>query len=129
MNFTVYNSVTGRIIRTGSGGTLETVNAQAYNPNEVVLTEPCDLGNDYVLAGVITPRQSLNATWNKTTITADGIDEAVLSTLPNCTVTVDGTDYVVTDGSFEFSATSIGEYAIRVDEVEYIAEKWMIIAE
>jgi hypothetical protein len=69
----------------------------------------------------------LSASWDKQTIDADGVDEATLSGLPiPCTVTVDKDDIIVTDGSFEFSASSVGNYRVIVDEVAYLRQEWTI---
>ena len=81
--------------------------------------------------GVWEQRQklSLTATWSADTVAADGIAEIVLSALPiPCTVYVDGAAITVDDGSFEFSAESIGYYGIRVDEPAYLQEEWVINA-
>jgi hypothetical protein len=83
----------------------------------------------YVEDGVLVPRSTLNATWSKTTITANGVDTAVLSGLPDpCTVMIDGEAHEVTGGSLEFAASSPGVYRISIDEVQYLPETWEVIA-
>mgnify|MGYP003625736563 CR=1 FL=1 len=85
---------------------------------------------NYILTGAVTPRTTLPATWNKTSVTADGADEAVLATLPiPCTVYVDDEPIVVDDGSFEFSSDNAGIYRIRVNAVEHIEITWEITAD
>lgn len=81
----------------------------------------------YVSGGAVVARQALVATFDKLAILDDGVDEAVLSGLPMpCTVYVDGVANVIADGSMEFSATSPGEYVIRVDEVAFAPQEWRI---
>lgn len=84
----------------------------------------------WVAGGTVTDRQALGASWDKTSIVADGSDEAVLSGLPvPCEVTVDGTPVTVEDGTFEFSAGTPGAYVIRVDEPAYLVEEWTVNAD
>ena len=86
----------------------------------------------FVLAGMITTKTALTATWDVSatmSINADGVDEAVLATLPNpCTVYVDGDPVAVTDGSFEFAAKDPGVYRVSVDEPAFLRQEWEIEA-
>jgi hypothetical protein len=83
----------------------------------------------YVENGSLVPRATLNATWSKTTIAANGTDAAVLSGLPDpCTVMIDGEPHEITGGSLEFAASSPGVYRISIDEVQYLPEQWEITA-
>jgi len=83
----------------------------------------------YVENGSLVPRSTLNATWSKTTIAANGTDAAVLSGLPDpCTVMIDGEPHEITGGSLEFAASSPGVYRISIDEVQYLPEQWEITA-
>lgn len=66
------------------------------------------------------------ATWNKTSITANGVDSCTLSGLPNpTTVTIElpltsvisaatVLTYTITDGSFTLSTNDPGTYTVRV---------------
>ena len=84
----------------------------------------------YVDAGEITARAALAADFDTLTITADGVDEATLSGLPDpCTVYVDGVATEVTGGEFIFAAASWGTYVIQVNEVAYLPKRWEITAE
>jgi hypothetical protein len=92
---------------------------------------------DYYVAGipgapVLTERPLLTtvATWNKTTITANGTDSATLGAgLPNPTtviiniVTAEGAEpvdnFTVTDGSLVFKSNIIGEYSILAQTISY----------
>lgn len=77
----------------------------------------------------LTARTPLSATLDKATVTADGIDEAVLSGLPiPCTVYIDGVPEVINDGSAEFSFTDPGTYIVMVNEPAYLQQFWQIEA-
>lgn len=74
-------------------------------------------------------KTDLGASWNKTTILADGTDEAVLSNLPiPCQVYLDYIPYEITDGSFEFSTTDAGFYTVEIDHPAYFKQVWEIEA-
>lgn len=78
---------------------------------------------------MVIPKTQFQGSWNKLEITADGIDEAILSGLPEGTVIrVDGKDIVVNDGSFEFSTEQSGFYRIDLVSAPYLPERWEIIA-
>ena len=103
---------------------------QAQSGETILKT--ADLVNDaenYIHDGAVTICTPLPATWNKTSITADGVDEAVLSDLPiPCTVYLDDQEIVVDDGSFEFSTDDAGIYRVRVDAVAHTGITWEIVA-
>jgi|TARA_B110000977_G_scaffold193036_1_gene267430 hypothetical protein len=123
-------TTTGRI--TGVGHcVISDLPLQAQSGETTLITaNVVNNAENYILAGAVTPRTPLPATWNKTSITADGVDEAVLATLPiPCTVYVDDQSIVVDDGSFEFSSDSAGIYRVKVDAVEHTAITWEITAD
>ena len=81
----------------------------------------------YVSAEEFVERAPLGATWDRLTIT--GAETATLSGLPvPCTVHVDLDAVEVLDGVFEFSAGTPGDYRIRVDEVAYQWQEWIVDA-
>ena len=128
-DFAVYKTSTGEILRTG-GCPLASIPDQA-GVGEVSLQTNDRLGDltDYFDGLDFAPRTSIGATWDKTALVPDGVDEAALSPLPNCTIIVDGVEYSVTDGSFELSVTSEGEYVIEVASVPHLPQEWRITAE
>lgn len=78
---------------------------------------------------VIMQQDPLGATWSKRQITADGVDEAVLSPLPDpCPVEIDGTLYQVIGGSLEVSANEPGSYVVMVKHPAHVRETWTIEA-
>jgi len=86
--------------------------------------------NTWVNNGVLEDKASLTATWDSTTVVADGVAEIVLSGLPvPCTAIIDHEQtVVVTDGSLEFSADVAATYSIIVDEVAFIKQEWIVSA-
>ena len=86
--------------------------------------------NTWVNNGVLEDKASLTATWDSTTVVADGVAEIVLSGLPvPCTAIIDHEQtVVVTDGSLEFSADVAATYSIVVDEVAFIKQEWIVSA-
>jgi len=86
--------------------------------------------NTWVNNGVLEDKASLTATWDSTTVVADGVAEIVLSGLPvPCTAIIDHEQtVVVTDGSLEFSADVAATYSIVVDEVAFIKQEWTVSA-
>ena len=128
----VIHDASGRILRYGSCME-DNVTPQA-GPGETVVTHPRDEvysdSNFYVTGGVITPRATAVAVWDKTTITADGVDEAILSGLPDpVTLSIDGDDVIVTGGELRFTATTIGYFIVVLDVPEYERTEWEIISE
>lgn len=125
VNFVVY-AASGRILSTGSA-------PAQYVAMQGPLTLTCGPNildtTHYVSQGtpIILERQPLPAVWDTQTIT--GAAEATLAGLPiPCTVYVDEDPIEVLDGIFEFSAGNPGDYLIRVDEVSYLQQEWIIDA-
>lgn len=99
-------------------------------PDEAFLQVDADTNaaTQYVSEGEVAERAALTATWNAETVPADG-SEIVLSGLPApCTVYIDEEAVIVDDGSLEFSADTPGEYNVRVNEVAFLEEEWLINA-
>lgn len=121
---------TGRLLRVATATGSDHANAMLDTGEDwIEITDRVSPDDYYVSAGVLTAKTSLTATWNKTAIDADGVDEAVLSTLPNpTTVVVDTTKFTVTDGSFELSAEDPGDYRVLVDSYKHHREEFTISA-
>ena len=130
--FAVYNDATRRILRTGSCAASDIALQAQAGESVIQCAANVSDGTHYVHeSGVPVLKKSLAASWDKQSVAAGGLDEAVLSSLPiPCTVTVDWQTKVdVFDGTFEFRADSPGEYLIVVDEVEYLRQEWEIEAD
>lgn len=82
----------------------------------------------YVDGGLIVNRPTMPGTLNKSTITADSTDTAIISNLPPCTVTFAGEAYEVTDGSFELTVDTPGTYEISVEAFPYLPATFTIEA-
>ena len=70
----------------------------------------------YIDLGVATALLDMPGALDKTSITANGTDQATINNLPQpCTVTFKDQQYEVTDGSFGFTADIHGAYTARVE--------------
>jgi len=78
--------------------------------------------------GAIMDKQNLSAVWSKTSIVANGVDQAVLVGLPDpCPISIDGTE-IQANGELQFAADTPGYYKIIVDHPHYFPEEWEIEA-
>lgn len=127
---TIYNSTTGRIKSLVT--TTTQINLTVWEiPTGFSLLQFKANNLQYINLTTKLPvdKQSLTVSWDKTSITADGLDIAILSGLPiPCTVFIDDIENEVSDGTLEFTADAVGEYQIRIDEVEYLPQEWTINA-
>lgn len=86
----------------------------------------------YIAGGVVADKAAMTLAINKTTITADGVDEAIISGVPTGSkFDISGpvnSSGVCTDGSIEFSTTAAGTYTVLVTKAEYITELFTIEA-
>lgn len=127
MEYIIYKTATGQIIGGGECAD-DTISYVPVEADETLLENAVADGTvSWVVDGVITGRPLQTSTWNKTTISADGIDEAILgNTLPNpTTVNIYGrgveASVEVTDGSFEFSSNTPGIFTIYIEQFPYTA--------
>ncbi len=128
--FTVYNTTTGEILRTGQvPDDMLTIQAQT---GETVVEAIANPATEYYSAGVKTARPLLTtvATWDVTSIIANGTFKATLgATLPNpTTVSVKPpansgiaaiADQTVTDGTFTLATTVAGAYVVTAKAFPY----------
>lgn len=123
--FVVYNGA-GRILRFGIAPD-EMIEMQAQ-AGELVITVPQGVRDDthYVLDGEAVPRVALPA-FNKTSITANGVDAAIVTGLPNPTQVIirRGTEVqsaTVTDGVLEIASEAPGAIVVtlRADAPQYL---------
>lgn len=85
----------------------------------------CDVHNDYVLDGTVTPRPTQSTTLDKTTITADSVDVITITNAPDGTFTAINTTTKDTitgpiNGSDTFSTTIAGTYKITIVAWPYL---------
>jgi len=79
--------------------------------------------------GKVIARSTLPAVWDKTEITADGIDAATLSGVPRGTeVECDGVIYVIEDGDFSLVTSTPGAFTITARHPRFIWQEWVIHA-
>lgn len=108
----VFDPINGRILRTGRSMSEE--RALAQGPEGCVLLDvTADDVNDYVVDGVVTPRPELPE-FDKYEILADDTDVATIVLPPGSIVTLDGEQYVIEDGMFEFAADVAASYEIKI---------------
>lgn len=90
-----------------------------------------DGGTHYFdLINTIRLRPEILAEPNKLTMAADNVDSIIIAGLPiPCTVAVDGAEYLVDDGEFEFTTDVSGIYKIAVESFPYIPKSWEVTAE
>lgn len=116
-NFTIYNPLTGEILRSGS--CVESDVELQIQPGEALVLGASNDVLHYVLNGEIVDRPSFNI--SKTEIVADDLDEAVIADLPDpITVTVDGVAYEVTGGSLAITSPMPATYNIEIDHWPYL---------
>ncbi len=123
MDYTVYISATGKIVRTGTAP-LSLISRQPQS-SESVLHQPSNVFTDYVFNAAVTPRPTNPATIDKMTVTANGNEVVTLSSIPsnsvisirgdgvNLTQTVQGTTETV-----DFDTP--GSYLIRIEAFPYL---------
>jgi hypothetical protein len=129
MNYIIYDIASGRINSRGSVPDEEHYQIIIHSEQQRVTSDRIDSDeNWYYLEDVLTERPELPASWNKTTIKANGIDEAILSELPNPTsvgirllnkVGVNPVQEEITDGSLTITAEFPGEYLVEIDLFPY----------
>jgi hypothetical protein len=75
----------------------------------------------YMRNGTPTLRPELPATIDRTNLTADGIDTATITNLPNpSTVTVNRQSVTVEDGTLELTFDLPGSYVVKVESFPYL---------
>ena len=86
--------------------------------------------NAYVANGVIVDKAAFSLTINKTEITADGIDEAIISGIPAGTTVTwpDSQSDEVTDGVVEFAVDLPGNYTLTFTAISYLDQEVVIEA-
>lgn len=136
MNYVVYKNSNGQILRVGECNAEDFEN-QALT-GQTVIEDSADDREHYISGSAVTSRPTITATWDKTSVTANGSDTATLgSTLPNPTsvsvavpdgaVTPD--DEVVTGGTFSFATSIAGNYIINVTPpFPYLSHTQVIVA-
>lgn len=123
MKFIIYKTSTGIILRTGECPD-DMLGSQALTGETAIEGEAND-ETQYISGGAVTVRPDITfvASWNKTTVSANGVDTATFGPgLPNPTsVSVQvpngattPTDEIVTGGTFSFATPIAGEYVVTV---------------
>ncbi|MFK3740977.1 hypothetical protein [Massilia sp. TN1-12] len=135
IQYTVYDEVTGAILRTGTALTEASARLQGSKPGTKVTLIGSDPNNEVVDVTPIgidpgtLPRQAMQVggvatAVNKSSITADGTDTFVISPVPNGASydiylptnlgLAQPPDGIVTDGKLEITTTVPGVYSVRL---------------
>ncbi|SHM10748.1 hypothetical protein SAMN05216428_1146 [Nitrosospira sp. Nsp11] len=121
MNFLVYETTTGAIVRSGQCQD-DMLDSQSRS-GETAIEGEADDATQYVDSGVVSSRPTITATWSKLEVIANGSDTTTLgSSLPNPTEVFvfvpDGAVApemeIVTSGTFSFATPIVGSYTINV---------------
>lgn len=127
----IYDPATGKVVYTCNSRTPEDVEkVMDHFPGKENFIGECSV--DHYIDINETPvvaveRAALVADFDTLSVVGDGVDAATLSDLPEpCTINVDDTPHVVTDGTFIFTADTQGNYTITVNEVAYLSKEWVI---
>lgn len=112
MNYTIHDNQ-GRILRTVSCDPSQAaIQAQA---GESMLEGKADDATQYVKDGLITDMPANPAIIDKITLSADGVDTCLISSIPiGSEVSVEGQTYTVNDSEFIFSLDQPGTYEINI---------------
>lgn len=109
---TYYNVTTGAIISTLTGSDFE-IRANAP-PNSAYVEGTYDYTRYYITGGIVKDKKEMVVS----------ISNNVISSLPNpTTVYVEGSQYVVTDGVFEFSSNLPGPYKIKLESPQHLTKE------
>lgn len=120
--FAIYDPGTGAILYTAQSTADEgwiAANWPSEDQAVTMLSAPIDQRTHWVDGGAVTPRAAMTAALSKASIAADGVDEAVLSDLPDpCLLEISGAvtwgPGEVTGGSAVITSTAPGRILLRV---------------
>lgn len=119
MNYIVYENLTGKITKTGRCP-VDMVALQAGDGRTVIEGTANDL-TEYVVAGAVTPKPAMPVVIDKTEVTADGVDTATMTGLPDpCTLRVQGENHLVEGGEAEVSFDLSGQYVVKIVAFPYL---------
>lgn len=121
----VYQTASGKFLYEIMG-TEAHISAQQLDAGQAILVlNDEDIRTTYVLNGTVTERQPFPFTVDKTTLTADGVDEVVVSGVPVDTSVTwpDGQTDTVTDGEVRFSVDLAGTYTLSFSAIPYLDQE------
>lgn len=126
--FTVYDSVTGAIKRTGTApDSMIAIQAQT---GEAVVTGQYDAAAQYLPGGVPTARPAMTSTIDVTTVPADGVTPITISGAPApCNIDVAGpASYTSSDpdGTIQLTFNLAGTYTVTLSAFPYLNQEFTI---
>lgn len=132
MNRWAIYDATGRIDRIYSGPEFEAFLQPASDEGVVLIATDLDDANAFIQQGVVQPqpKQPFPFTISQTEITADGVDECLITGIPAGTTVEwpDGQVDEVTDGEVAFAVDLPGTYTLTFDAVPYLRQEVTIEA-
>jgi len=98
--------------------------------NAIEVTEIVGDSSHYVVDGVVQPKQPISLITTNTPLTADGIDEVIISGIPTGVQVrwPDGQTDIVTGGEVGFKVDLAGTYTFRFTAVPYLDKEITIEA-
>lgn len=120
---TSYDKASGRVI--GTGDLPDSMIPLQENETTGIVLETLDYETQYVPSGVVTPRPALTVAQNKTQITANGLDEWIVTGVPVGALVTwpDGVVTTVDDGEIVFTVDVVGTYNFTVNAFPYLVEE------
>jgi hypothetical protein len=130
MNLIIYDTITGHINRISScPASMASTQAQT---GETAIEGTADDATQIidVLTETVIDKSILPSSINKVSILADGIDQIIISNLPNPTfISIEGEGrWIVSDGLFEFTVDTPGEYEFTCQSPLYLEVGYTINA-
>lgn len=123
INYIVYNKFTGHIIKTGSC-TISQLYIQAIEEWQSFALDSANDETDYydLTTEEVKPRELNTTIIDKTEISANGIDIATMSNIPNGSDVYINNEFILKcyDGVFEFSTDTISPHTITIKKVEFL---------
>ena len=118
----------GKILRTGSCPS-NMVALQASETDKHVIEGIADDVTQYIVDYIVCDRPAFPGVLSSSSIIADGVDGVTISSLPNPTlVMINGSNYEVTDGIFEFTLDIPGKYKILCQAFPYQDKEFEVTA-
>lgn len=125
-SYAIYDSATGKIDRIYQGTEAEAQLQPLQGESVIEVAQGVTDVNSFVVTstGTVESKQAFPISASATEITADGVDELVITGIPvGTTVTwPDGQQDEVTDGEVRFSVDLVGTYTLRLEALQYLTE-------
>ena len=129
ISFYVYETATGRILRTGNSS--EGVVSDQEGAGETAVEGAADMVSQFhnTVTDELDTRPAMGVTIDKTTISADSTDTCTVSGVPVGAVSyINGVQNIINDGTLVITADVAGEYDVRIVFSYYLDEVFTLNA-